>query len=354
MDPFKVSATDAALTTTDNLQKWGYQELAASRGESSYVWDEGDKFRAGVIEGLGTKNLVTDEVDKANPDEPSHYEAIAQDSIAMIANDLIVSGADPQLFWVHVAAGESAWFTDERRTQAFNLGCAAICNEIGVTWAGGESPTLGGVIVPGASEISGFMLGEIKPKDRYIPGDRLEAGDAIVLVESSGIHANGLTAARKLSEKLTEGYSTELPNGKTFGETLLHPTHLYVELVRNLLDSQIDLHRLENITGHGWRKLMRAREEFTYRINELPWSMPIFEFLKDNLQVDYGEMFGNYNMGAGFAIYAPQNEASRVIQTASETGFHAWHAGNVEDGPKQVIIEPLDIVFSAATLGVRK
>lgn len=353
MDPFKVSATKAAVSTAQNLQRYGYAELPASRGESSYVWDEGDKYRAGVIEGLGTKNLVTDRVDESAPDMPSRYDAIAQDSIAMIANDLIVSGAEPQLFWVHLAAGESAWFTDQRRTEAFNLGCAAVCNEIGVTWAGGESPTLPDIIVPGTSEISGFMLGEIKPKERYVPGNTLEPGDAIVLVESSGIHANGLSSARRLSEQLPDGYQTILPDGTTFGEALLRPTNLYVNLVRGLLDRRIALKRMENITGHGWRKLMRAREEFTYRINELPPAMPLFDFLQGHLQVDDGEMFGNYNMGAGFALYMPQGKIKKVVAVAEDEGFVAWHAGNVEKGPRRVIIEPQNIVFQGDSLQVR-
>lgn len=353
IDPFKVSATAAAASTAQNLGRHGYAELPASRGESSFVWDEGDKYRAGVIEGLGTKNLIADRWDALHPEDESYYDATAQDAIAMIANDLIGSGAEPQLYWVHVAAGESSWFANERRATAFNAASAAICNEIGVTWAGGESPVLPGIIVPGASELSGFMLGEINPKERYIPGNRLEEGDAIVLVESSGIHANGISAARRLSDTLPEGYKTVLPDGSTFGETLLKPTHLYVDFVRGLLDRQIDVKRLENITGHGWRKIMRAREDFTYRIHELPPALPLFDFMRDHIGVDDAEMFGNYNMGAGFAVYAPQSEVVEVAATAREHGFMAWHAGTVEAGPKQVIIEPLKVIFGAATLGVR-
>jgi phosphoribosylformylglycinamidine cyclo-ligase len=354
MDPFKVSATEAAASTAHNLERHGYEEVFESRGESAYVWDEGDKYKAGVIEGLGTKNLGTDVVDAQDPTIPSKYGAIAQDTIAMINNDLIVSGAKPQLFWVHLAAGESTWFTDERRTTAFNVGLAAVCNEIGVTWAGGESPTLPGIIVPGTAEISGFMLGEINPKDRYVPGNQLEDGDAIVLIESSGIHANGLSAARKLAERLPDGYQTPLPDGTTFGDTLLKPTNLYSNFVGELLDRGISLKRMENITGHGWRKLMRAKEDFTYRIHDLPPAMPLFDFLKKQLQVDDREMFGNYNMGAGFAVYAPQGEVHNIVTVAAEHGYIAWHAGNVETGPKQVIIEPLKLTFAAATLGVRK
>jgi len=359
VDPFKINAQAHAATTSKNIERFGYAILPESRGESSFVWDEGIKLRAGVMEGLGTKNLVADKVDELFPDKPSHYGAISQDNIAMIVNDLIVCGADPQLFWAHVAAGESSWFSDERRAKAFNAGCAAVCNEIGVTWAGGESPALPNVIEPGASEISGFILGEINPRERYISGNNLEAGDAIVLVGSSGIHANGLSAARRLSESLPDGYNTELPDGSTFGENLLRPTALYVNLVRSLLDENIQIKRLENITGHGWRKLMRARQDLTYRIHDLPPNMAIFDFMQHQLalqdpRVDDAEMFGNYNMGAGFALYVPQKEVNRAIKVCNQDGKEAWHGGNVEAGPKRLIIEPKKLVFAGTSLAVRK
>jgi phosphoribosylformylglycinamidine cyclo-ligase len=354
IDPFKISAQEAALTTIDNLNRFGYSELADSRGESAFVWDEGTKYRAGVMEGLGTKNLIADKVDKLFPDKDSHYRAIAQDNLSMIANDLAACGAEPQLFWAHVAAGESSWFNDRKRVEALNIGTAAVCNEIGVTWAGGETPVLKGIIQEEASELSGFMLGEINPKERYVPGNSLREGDAIVLVESSGIHANGISAARKLSESLPDGYMTELPDGSTFGETLLTPTSLYVNLVRKLLDEKIDIHRMENITGHGWRKLMRARQNYTYRIHELPPNLAVFEFMQKQMNVNDAEMFGNYNMGAGYALYVPQEEVNSTISVCKSDNKEAWHVGNVESGPKQLIVEPKQLVFSGASLAVRK
>lgn len=353
IDPAKISGQRAARTTTHNLERFGFVELPASRGESSYVWDEGYWYRAGVMEGLGTKNLVADALDLKNPDASSNYRAIAQDSIAMIVNDLIVSGADPQLFWVHLAAGRSEWFSDERRIEAFNLGCAAVCNELGITWAGGESPVLPDIIEPHASEISGFVLGRIHPKHRYVPGDGLEASDAITLIGSSGIHSNGVSATRKLEERSPGIYDTVLPDRTTFGETILRPTNLYVKLVQSLLENRTKLKRLESITGHGWRKIMRAKEPYTYRMHELPPAMPIFDFLKNQLGVNDAEMFSNYNMGAGFAVFSPESEVDDIIAASAEQGFPAWDAGRVEDGPRRVIIEPKKLIFEAQSLELR-
>ncbi len=270
MDPYKVRATTAATTTSGNAALHGFTVYEESRGESAFVWDEGDRLRAGVIEGLGTKNLVADEVDAAHPGEPSKYYAIAQDSMAMIANDLVASGALPQFFWVHTSAGSSDWFTDERTTGAFIDGCRDVCDDVGATWGGGESPTLKGILLPDAAEISGFMLGEIRPRENYVQDGNLEEGDRIIVVPSSGIHANGLTAAREIADQLPERYDTLLEDGTSYGEALLQPTVLYVDAVRAIQEAGIRVKRFENITGHGWRKFMRSTQEFTYRMHTVP------------------------------------------------------------------------------------
>ncbi|MDB5183790.1 MAG: Phosphoribosylformylglycinamidine cyclo-ligase [Candidatus Saccharibacteria bacterium] len=354
IDPFKIEASAAAVATAGNLAARGYFEMSGSRGESAFVVDKGDKYTVGVTEGLGTKNLVADAVDAANPDGESHYGAIAQDTFAMISNDLATTGAADTEFWAHVATGNNEWFADKKRTRALNLGFQAACNTVGATWAGGETPVLSGIIVPGAVELSGHIDGEIKPKERYVSGAELQDGDAIVLIESSGIHANGLSSARALADRLPQGYQTVLPDGETFGESLLVPTHLYSPFVQGMLDSGVEIHRQENITGHGWRKLMRSRQEFTYRMNELAPEVPLFSFMQSEMNVDNAEMYGNYNMGAGWAVYVPQTSVNGVISVAKEHGFTAWHAGNVEDGPKQVIIEPLKLAFTSETLKVRQ
>ncbi len=353
IDPFKVSAIEAAATTGQNLERFGYQEVPGSRGESAFVWDDGDRKRAGVIEGLGTKNLAADAVDAQNPEAESHYGSVAQCALGTMINDLIACGAKPQIVWTYVAAGESRWFTDEKRSRAFNQGIAAVCNKSGITWAGGESPVLRGMILPGASEIAGFLLGEINPRERHITGDRLEAGDAIILVASSGLHANGYTSTRELAGKLPDGYQTKISDDLTFGEALLQPTNLYSDMVQALLDRGIDIKRLENITGHGWSKLMRAPQPFTHRMHDLPPTLPIFKFLRDNLPADDAEMFGTYNMNAGYAVYTPKSEVKETIACINDCGLDAWDGGTVETGPRQVIIEPLQLILKEDTLGIR-
>ena len=314
MDPIKILAQKTAKNTGKNLGSFGHQEMPASRGESAYVWEEDDAFRSLVIEGLGTKNLVADAVRKYTG--KTHYDTIAQDTIAMIVNDLIVVGAMPQVVNAYFAVGDSNWLADEERARDLITGWAKACDDIGATWGGGETPTLKGIIDPKAIDLGGSAVGIIKPKSNLVLGDKLTAGDAIVLIESSGIHANGISLVRKIADELSEGFQTKLSDGTTFGEAILTPTHLYVELVREVFKAGIEISYMMNITGHGWRKLMRATKEFSYIINELPPVQPVFNFIQEQTDNDDTEMYGNYNMGAGFAIYTPPMNAALVVDVA--------------------------------------
>ena len=174
------------------------------------------------------------------------------------------------------------------------------------------------------------------------------------MVESSGIHANGLTLARTIASKLPDGYSTLLSDGSLYGESLLTPTHIYAKLIQDLFEQHIDIHYMVNITGHGWRKLMRANRDFTYVINEIPKPQPVFKFIQEQSGNDDREMYGNFNMGAGFAIYLPEKDSDKASRIAHQNhGLKTLKAGHVEKGQKQVAIRPKNIVFEGKSLGVR-
>ena len=350
MDPLKRLAQLRARETSSNLHRFGMKEIEASRGESAYVWEESDAHRAFVIEGLGTKNRVADETRKITG--KTHYDQIAQDAVAAIVNDLIVVGAQPQVVNAYFAVGSSDWFSDEQRSKDLVEGWAKACNLSGAVWGGGETPTLKGIIEPDTIDLSGSAVGIIKPKDRLTLGDKLTAGDRILLVGSSGPHANGYTLARTIASKLPDGYSTLLSDGSLYGESLLTPTHIYAKLIQDLFDQDVDIHYMVNVTGHGWRKLMRANRDFTYAIDKIPDPLPIFKFIQEQSKNDDREMYGNFNMGAGFAIVVPQTHADNVQRIGREHSLTILNAGIVEEGPRQVIIKPKNnLVFNE--LGVR-
>jgi len=354
MDPFKQMCQQAGRATAGNINRLNggeFKEFEPSRGESAYLIEAKNSYFAHVEEGLGTKNLVADAMTKLT--NWALYDRVAQCTVAMIVNDLITVGALPLSVAMHLAVGSADWFKDQERVRSLVKGWAHACNLARCIWGGGETPTLKGIIDPETCVLAGSALGIVKPKSRLIIGNKIQPGDAIVLIESSGIHANGLTLAREIAEKLPKGYLTEVTDGRTYGDILLDPTEIYVGMMEDCLDAGIDIHGAVNITGHGWRKLMRANEPFIYVIEQLPQSQPIFEFIQKHGPVDDREAYGNLNMGAGFALYVPWVQAPAVIAVAASMGKKAWTAGCIEVGPKKVVIVPKNLEFLGETLAVR-
>ncbi|MFN3629021.1 MAG: AIR synthase-related protein [Casimicrobiaceae bacterium] len=351
VDPVKRLAQRAAAATSVHLAAHGLAEMAASRGESAYVIDLGDRYLASIVECLGTKVLVADAVYAATG--RSHYAAIAQDTIAMAVNDLITVGATPHLVQAYWAAGGSDWFADARRATDLIEGWRAACDRCRVSWGGGETPALAGVVAPGTIDLAAGCVGTVFPKTRLSLGERLAVGDAIVLLASSGIHANGVSLARKVAERLPEGYGTRLEDGRTYGEALLSPTALYSPVTEALARADIDVHYAINITGHGWRKLLRHPGAFTYVIDTVPPVPTELAFLAREAGLNATEAYGTFNMGAGFALFVSSADAARAARVAESEGVAAWVAGSVEAGPKRVVIRPLGLGFEADALQLR-
>lgn len=350
LDTIKRSAQTAAQSTRNNLKNL-ITDVVASRGESAYVIEADDCYFAMVSEGLGTKNLVADKMREITG--KTYYDSIAQDTVAMITNDLITAGAEPLSILAYWAVGSSSWFADKKRSQDLISGWKKACDMTGATWGGGETPTLKDVIYPNAIDLGGAAFGIVKPKSKLVLGDKLTAADAIICFESSGMHANGLTLIRKLAEELPAGFATKLANGEMFGEAILKPTLIYSRLIQDLLSSGVDIHYMVNITGHGWRKLMRAKKAFSYVIDKLPKISGIFAFIQRHSGLSDKEMYATFNMGAGFAIFVRPQDSERVLSITKKHKINAWIAGRVEKGEKKVIIEPLNIDYRNDELKIR-
>jgi phosphoribosylformylglycinamidine cyclo-ligase len=351
IDPLKVAAQRAAAATAPLLAAHGVQEVTASRGESAYVVDAGPFYIASIVECLGTKTLVADEMRRITG--ASFYAAIAQDTIAMAVNDLITVGATPLVVQAYWAAGGSEWFSDAQRARELVAGWKAACERAGAAWGGGETPALAGIVEAGRVDLAAGCTGIVKPKARLTLGDALAPGDAIVLLASSGIHANGLSLARKLAERLPRGYLTEVAPGLGYGEALLAPTVLYAPVTEALAAAGVPVHYAANITGHGWRKLLRHPKPLSYRVHTLPPVPPVLDFIRRKAGHDAAEAYGTLNMGAGFALFVPADAAARCVQVAAGCGIAAWDAGRVEAGPKRLVIEPLGVVFEGESLALR-
>jgi phosphoribosylformylglycinamidine cyclo-ligase len=348
IDPLKVAAQRAAAATASQLAAHGFAEVAASRGESAYVVDVGPFCLASIVECLGSKALVADEMARLTG-HSHYYEGIAQDTIAMAVNDLITVGATPLVVQAYWAAGGS----DADRAQALVRGWQRACETCGVAWGGGETPALAGIVEAGRIDLAASCTGIVEPKTRLTLGDALGVGDAIVLLAASGIHANGLSLARKLAERLPDGYLTEVEPGLCYGDALLAPTTLYAPVTAALWKAGIVPHYAANITGHGWRKLLRHPAALTYRIHTLPPVPAVLRFIQHQARHDAEQAYGTLNMGAGFALYVAAADADRTAEVARAQGVAAWVAGTVEPGPKRLLVEPLGLDWGDDALQLR-
>ncbi len=351
IDPLKVAAQRAAASTARHLAVHGFSEIAASRGESAYVVDVGPFCIASIVECLGSKALVADEMHALTG--KNYYAGIAQDTIAMAVNDLITVGATPLIVQAYWAAGGSAWFDDVGRSAALVEGWKRACDVCGVAWGGGETPALAGIVQDGRIDLAASCTGIVNPKQRLSLGDALVPGNAIVLLGSSGIHANGLSLARKLVERLPQGYLTPLASGVSYGDALLAPTLLYSPVTEALFAAGITPHYCANITGHGWRKLLRHPAPLGYRIHSLPPVPEVLQFIRHHAGHDARQAYGTFNMGAGFALFVAADVAQQTVAVAQRAGVAAWVAGEVIEGTKRLVIEPLGIEFAGDALQLR-
>jgi phosphoribosylformylglycinamidine cyclo-ligase len=351
IDPIKILAQKSARATGQHIAPAGFPEIRESRGESAYVFNAGRFYIASITECLGTKVLVAEPMRQLTG--RTYFDSLAQDTLAMAINDLITVGAQPLSVHAYWALGGGGWLAGEPKMRDLIKGWKHTCDFARVAWGGGETPVLSDVVCNGTMDLAASCVGVIRPKSRLSLGAKLSAGDAIVLLQSSGIHANGITLARKLAERLPEGYATRLSDGRFYGEAILDPTVIYSQLTEALFAAKIRLHYMSNITGHGWRKIMRHPAGFTYRITQIPPVPPVLNFIQEQAMLDSTEAYGSLNMGAGFALFMPKADAPRAIEIAARHKIKAYLAGCVDKGAKRVIIEPLDVSFTGESLHLR-
>jgi len=351
LDRAKRQAVAAARATSALALARGARVEDASRGESALVLEVGGVTLSFVVEGLGTKSLICTAVEREGRD--GRYGDVAYDAVAAIVNDLICVGALPLVVNAYFATGDAAWYAQGRRLSQVVEGWEAACRDAGAVWGGGESPSLPGLVSPEGLELAGSAIGLVPEGRAPILGERLSAGDEIVFVASSGLHANGASLARTVAARLPDGYATKLPSGATLGDGLLAPSVIYARLVELLVEEEVDVTYLSHVTGHGLRKLMRSERELTYVVERLPEVPEVLAFLVEQLRLDAREAYGTFNMGAGLAVYTAPGAGDRVVGAAERLGLAAHVAGRVEAGPRRVVLEPLGVVYGDDELSLR-
>jgi phosphoribosylformylglycinamidine cyclo-ligase len=350
LDALKRTALQAAQASSPALTAQHGRALDASRGEPAFVFEFGGQTLAIVQECLGTKSVLARELQDLTGE--NRFADVASDAVSAIANDMISVGALPLVINAYFSVGSAAWYTSER-VSALVEGWQRGCEAAGAAWGGGESPALAGLVVPTDIELAGSAVGVVPQDHRPLIGQDLHPGDEIVLVASNGIHTNGLTLAKKAARELPGGLAAKLPSGRGLGSALLDPSFIYAPLVRALLAADVPVSYLAHITGHGLRKVMRANRELTYRISELPPVPEVLAFVVGQLGLDARTAYGTFNMGTGFAVFVRPGAAGAVISAARECGFAALHGGGVEDGPRQVLLDPVGLSFMGEELQLR-
>jgi phosphoribosylformylglycinamidine cyclo-ligase len=348
LDAGKRLALTEALATSGLLARRSGLAVDASRGEPAFVFELGGQTLAFVLEGLGTKSIIARQV--LEELGVNRFADVAYDTVGAIVNDLCCVGALPLVVNAYFATGGSDWYRELDRQEALLGGWRRACEDAGAAWGGGESPSLSGLVSPSDIELAGSAVGAVPAGRRPILGGELEPGDEIVFVGSSGLHANGASLARLIAGELADGYATRLPSGRTYGEAVLDPTIIYARLVESLLASEIPVHYLSHITGHGMLKLMRPARDLAYRISRLPAVPEVLEFLVDRAELSPSDAYSTFNMGCGYAIYCAAGFGHEVVAAATGLGFSADLAGLVEAGPRRVILEPNGVVFESGDM----
>ncbi|MEJ7797324.1 MAG: AIR synthase-related protein [Solirubrobacteraceae bacterium] len=334
LDASKRDAIGFAQSTSQLLEVHGGRAVEASRGASAFVLELAGQHLAFVIEGLGTKSIISRRWWEVAGED--RFADVGVDAVGAIVNDVCSVGALPIVINAYFATGRSDWHADTHGLRSLLQGWRRGCELSEATWGGGESPALPDLVAADDIELAGSAIGLVPAEWGPILGDELRSGDAIVLVESSGLHANGASLARSVADELPDGLLTAMPSGRRFGDALLDPSVIYVPLVAELRRRAIRPSYLSHITGHGMRKLMRAPVDLTYVIEDLPPVPEVLSFLVEHAGIDQREAYATFNMGAGFAVYVAAEHAQDVIDAAAARGMRAAVGGHVEAGRRSV------------------
>ncbi len=264
------------------------------RSHYAGVIDLGDFGIAITTDGVGSKILVARAMNK--------FDTIGIDCVAMNVNDLIAIGAEPIAMVDYIAIEKP----DEKIMAEIAKGLEEGCRIANITLVGGETATLPEIV--NGFDLAGTAIGIVE-KDKIITGEKIVEGDVIVALESSGIHSNGLTLARKVIEANGLSYFDEFEKGVTIGEELLKPTKIYIEVLDMIRGCEV--HGLAHITGGGLLKLKRLKN-MKYVIDKPLKPHKIFRFIQELGNVDEDEMYRTFNMGMGFMLILPKDEAKKI------------------------------------------
>ena len=305
-------------------------------------------------EGLGT-------ADDARPADLSEKELeqfwfnIGIKSVAVMTNDAATAGMQTILVGMYLPSADPEKVFTKPFMKGFLDGFVDGCKTVGCVYISGETPQLKNKIVPDKLDIAGALFGVVPAGYQAISPSKLSAGNFIVLVESSGPHENGFTTLRALAEKT--GYRAKLSNGEEFWQGMNKGSRLYTPLIQAVMKSGIQLTNAENITGHGWQKIMRSKQSLRYEIESFPSILPVFEFVKESLSLSYHDLLSVFNCGSGLALFCEsQNDAEKIVSIAEAMKYKSVVAGQIKNAKneREVVVPKLSVTLSGSTFALGK
>ena len=280
-------------------------------------------------DGVGTKLKLAFLMDKHN--------TVGIDCVAMCVNDVICCGAKPLFFLDYIACGKNY----PERIAEIVSGIAEGCVQAGCELIGGETAEMPGFYPVDEYDLAGFTVGVVD-KSKVLDKNKINAGDAIIAIPSSGVHSNGFSLVRKVFD--VENNDIKVPvselGGKSIGETLLTPTKIYVKQMLSVFD-KVDVKAVSHITGGGfYENIPRSLPKgFGAKIERNAVKvLPIFDLLAKTGGIDEHDMFNTFNMGVGMSVVVDKNDADKTISILKEAGEDAYVMGEVVKSDESVEI----------------
>ncbi len=278
-------------------------------------------------DGVGTKLKIAFLLDK--------HDTIGIDCVAMCVNDIACAGGEPLFFLDYVACGKNY----PEKIATIVKGVAEGCKQAGCALIGGETAEMPGFYPVDEYDLAGFAVG-IVDRDEIVDGSKVEAGDTIIGIASSGIHSNGYSLVRKvfdMREASMARYNDSL--GCTLGEALLTPTKIYVKALKALKDGGVTVKACSHITGGGfYENIPRMLPEGKVAvIRKNSYDVPaIFELLAKTGNIEEKMMYNTYNMGIGMMVAVSSDKADETLRLLAAAGEKAYIVGEIADGEKGI------------------
>ena len=281
-------------------------------------------------DGVGTKLKIAFLMDKHN--------TVGIDCVAMCVNDVICSGAKPLFFLDYIAVGKNV----PERVASIVEGVAEGCVQAGCALIGGETAEMPGFYPVDEYDLAGFAVGVVDKK-KILDNKKMQAGDVVIAIPSTGVHSNGFSLVRKVFdvEKTDLKSPIEALGGKSLGESLLTPTKIYVKAIMSLLEKKVNIRAISHITGGGfYENIPRSIPDgFGAKIEKQAVRiLPIFDLLAKTGNIAERDMFNTFNMGVGMSVVVKKEDADKAISLLKLAGEDAYIMGEIVKSDSKIEI----------------